>query len=98
MNIANKTPFEVQQEIYTAIQNGENIDSLKQEVKDHGYHPEGFYFVSQAQQQSIFDGDDLKNYSTSNSSSSGMSTWRVIWLVLSVLVMIFRIARCSSRM
>jgi hypothetical protein len=90
MDLANKNSEEIQQEIFKEIAKGTNIESLKAEIKQKGLHPEGFYFMSE-QQRNIVKDQPIER-------GGHLTTSQIIWGVITVVLIIFRIARCSSKM
>ncbi len=88
MNLDNKNSEVIQKEIYTAIANGADIDSLKAEIKAKGLHPEGYYFTTELERNKVMN----EPISTSNN----VSPMRVIWLVISIIILIVKIVRCSN--
>ena len=88
MNIENKNPKAIQEEIYKEINAGADPVKLKQELKAQGVPVEAYYFTT---------GQDLVTMQEPP-SSSGVSGWQVFLTIVSLLILIFRIARCSSRM
>jgi hypothetical protein len=88
MNLDNKNSEEIQKEIYTAIANGVHIDSLKAEIKAKGLHPEGYYFTTEVERNRVMD--------EPIGSSSNVSPMRIVWLVISIIILIVKIVRCSN--
>jgi hypothetical protein len=90
MTIENKTPKEIQAEIYFEIGRGVNREQLKAELKDQGLLTEAYYFTTEKEQ--LVSIEELKT------PSSAMSTKQILWAILVLVILVFRIARCSSRM
>jgi|GEM_PF-5492216 len=93
MEIQGLTSREIQQRIFEEIGNGTNVVALKQELKEKGVPVEGYYFTTEAQYQSE------KSFSAEPASAaSSVSGKQVFWTILTIVIVIFKIARCSSRM
>ncbi len=89
MNIENATPKEIQQYIYDEIAQHKNPQAIKDELTQKGILVEGYYFMPQAEQ---------KIQAETLPASPGVSGWQVIVTIFVVIVMIFRIIRCTNKM
>jgi hypothetical protein len=91
MQLTGKTTNEIQQEIFDAIKNGEDINKLKEEISAAGFKPEGFYFTGETAHRIAME-------TPRSAAGGGVSGWQVFLTIVSVLVLVLRIARCSNRM
>ena len=89
MEFENKTQKEIQQLIFSEIQKGVPIDSIKNELRGKGLHPEAYYFTTESQHNVVMD---------TPPASSNVSGWQVFLVIVSLIVLVIRIARCSNRM
>ena len=88
MQLDNKNAEDIQKEIYAAIASGANIDELKAAIKAKGLHPEGYYFTTEVERNRVMD-EPIH-------TSSDVSPMRIIWLVISIIILIVKIVRCNS--
>ena len=89
MELENKDQKEIQQAIFSEIQKGTPVETIKNELREKGLHPEAYYFTTESQHNVVMDAP---------SSSSNVSGWQVFLVIVSLLVLVIRIARCSNRM
>jgi len=94
MHLYNQTPQQIQQQIFDEIKKGANIHALKHELKESGIPPEAYYFTTQEEHNTEIATDGF----SSTEQPATRSTWQIILLVISIIVLIVRVARCSSRM
>ncbi len=90
MNLESKSPNEIQQEIFGEIRNGTSIEKLKAELKEKGLHPEGYYFATETEHNKVME--------EPKTAAGQMSGWQIFIGIVAVLVLVLRIARCSSKM
>jgi hypothetical protein len=95
METENKNPKEIQQEIFDQISKGANPVELKELLRKKGVPVEGYYFVSEAAHKRQI--ETPPQYGVSQQAGGGASAWQIFVAILSVVLLIFRIARCSSR-
>lgn len=88
MQLDNKNSEDIQKEIFAAIASGANIENLKAEIKAKGLHPEGYYFTTEVERNRVLD--------EPISTSSDVSPMRIIWLVISIIILIVKIVRCNN--
>ena len=90
MNLDNKTPKEIQQEIFSEIQKGTNIEKIKTALREQGHHPEAYYFTSEKEHTTILEAP--------KAAAGHTSGWQVFLAIVAIIIMVIRIARCSSKM
>lgn len=90
MDIENKNPKEIQELIFAEIRNGASIEALKNELREKGLHPEGYYFTTEAEHQAILE--------EPRTPAGQVSGWQIALTIVTLIILVFRIARCSSRM
>lgn len=90
MNIENKTPKEIQQLLFEEIRNGADIEKLRVELKEKGLHPEGFYFTTEAEHTKVME--------EPRSPAGQLSGWQIFAGIITIVVLIIKVARCSSKM
>lgn len=90
MEIANKNSKEIQSEIFAEIRKGTSVEALKAELKKKGHHPEGYYFTNEEQH--------IKMLAEPKAPAGHLTSGQIVWGIVIVLILIIRIARCSSRM
>jgi len=90
MNIEGLKPKEIQERIFEEIAKGANPDTLKMDLKAKGVPVEGYYFSTKtAHEQEV---------SLPAEPAGQLTGWQIFWGVVTVIVLVLRIARCSSRM
>lgn len=90
MNLDNKNPKEIQQEIFSEIQKGSDIEKIKTELREKGQHPEAYYFITENEHTKIME---------EPKSAAGHTTgWQVFVAIIAIIIMVIKIARCSSKM
>lgn len=92
MNLQEKTPAEIQAEIFNELDKGTSVEKIKQELQSNGHIPEGYYFDRNQHKNIVTDNDPLAPSSTSVSGK------QVIITIILLIVLVFRIIRCSQRM
>lgn len=90
MTIENKTPKEIQDEIYSEIERGTNKEQLKTNLKNQGLVTEAYYFTTKKEQEISIE--------EASTPSSAISTRQLLWGILIIVILVFRIVRCSNRM
>ena len=96
MEIEDKSPKEIQQEIFDQIAKGANPGELKELLRRKGVPVEGYYFTSENAHNTELEQSRL-NSGSGASTSGGASGAQIFFAILSVVILIFRIARCTSR-
>ena len=91
MQLTGKTTNEIQQQIFDAIKNGEDISKLKEELTTAGFKPEGFYFTGETAHRAAME-------TPRTTTGGGASSWQIILTIISLLVLVLRIVRCNQRM
>jgi hypothetical protein len=90
INVENKTPQEIQQLIYVEIKNGADKEELKSFLQKQGIATEGYYFTTEEERNAILTQPKV--------SDSGVTTKQILLGILTLVVVIIRIARCSRNM
>jgi hypothetical protein len=90
MNTENLTPKQIQEVIFAEIEKGTAIDIIKATLKQQGKNPEGYYFTTAAKHN--------QTVNAPKEPASKISGMQVFWIVLSIVFLLIRVARCNSRM
>ena len=90
MTIENKTPKEIQAEIYAEIGNGANREQLKVDLKSQGLMTEAYYFTTEIEQKI--------SAAEPSTPSSSISTGHILWTILLLVILVFRMVSCANRM
>jgi hypothetical protein len=90
MNIDNLSPKEIQEQIFVEIGKGTNVEIIKTALKDKGQNPEGYYFTTAAKHNEVINAP--------KEPAGQMSGLQIFGMIISIIFIIIRIARCSSKM
>ncbi len=90
MNPAGLSPKEIQQQIFDEIASGTHPQTLKENLRQQGVPVEGYYFTTEAKH--------TEEVLPPAEPSSPVTGWQVFWTIVTVLILILKIARCSNSM
>ncbi len=88
--VQTKTPEEIQQLIYAEISSGADKELLKSHLRQQGINTEGYYFTTEAERNAILMEPKV--------SDNGITAKQVLLAILTIVVVVLKIARCSRNM
>ncbi len=93
MNFQNLSNEEIQKVIFEEIEKGTYVLSIKEALIAQGKIPEAYYFTTTTQHEQT-----MQVPSGHDEPSESMGAMQIIGTIITVCVLIYRIASCNSNM
>jgi hypothetical protein len=91
MNFQNLTNEEIQKVIFAEIEKGTYVLNIKEALIAQGKIPEAYYFTTTTQHEQV-----MQVPSGHDEPSESMGALQIIGTIVSIGILIFRIATCNS--